>query len=316
MTKTKSRKQPELVYALDAETQSKLVHIKDAENGGKCDCVCPSCRKPLVAKNAGAKNAPHFAHESNCECATALQTSLHYLAKEIFLEEKVFHFKKFDGRIARYNISEVVLENKIGGIIPDVILNCEGKIFIVEIFVSHPVDEEKKQKIKGMSVSAVEYDLSKVDRNIGKEKLRGILFDNPKIRWTYDADEKRIADKQKFLFENGDKMPAARSVYPCPLAHQLNLNLYTRRLYTRQQHISKSFCIDCTFFSGKNENGDCFCGAKFWQSQYFDFAALIDKNEVMDNKQCEAYLQRFFKLIPIGDNKVMPVLTRFWMPFS
>lgn len=316
MPKTKSRKQSELIYALDAETQSKMVYIKDADNGVKCKCVCPSCRMPLIAKNAGKIKIPHFAHGANSECVTAVQTSLHYLAKEIFLEAKVFHFRKFDGRTARYNISEVILENKICGIIPDVILNCEGKSFIVEIFVSHSVDEEKKQKIKDMNVSAVEYDLSKADRNIGKEELRGILFDNPEIRWSYDADEKRIADKQKFLFENGDKMSAARSVYPCPLAQQLNLNLYTHRLYARQQCISKSFCMDCTFFSGKNENGNCFCGAKFWQSQNFDFATLVDKNEVMDNKQCEAYLRKFFKLILIGNDKVVPVLTRFWMPFS
>lgn len=292
MTKTKSRKQSELVYALDAETQRKMVYIKEADNGSKCKCVCPSCRKPLVAKNAGAKNAPHFAHESNCECATALQTSLHYLAKEIFLEEKVFHFKKFDGRIARYNISEVVLENKIGGIIPDVILNCEGKIFIVEIFVSHPVDEEKKQKIRDMNVSAVEYDLSKVDRNISKDELRGIIFGSPKIRWAYDADEKRIADKRKFLFENGERIVTSRygGKIKCPFA-RAKIN---GTIYFLQYEIRENFCQECPFYSGKDEKGESFCGAKFFGSNGFDNTVIVGTNTVLSDMQFGKYIGSLF----------------------
>ena len=43
----------ELVYGLK---DGKLIYIDEAENGLDCGCVCPSCGKPLIARQ-GQKNA-------------------------------------------------------------------------------------------------------------------------------------------------------------------------------------------------------------------------------------------------------------------
>lgn len=47
------------------------------ERGKACNCVCPGCGKPLIAK-MGSKNQWHFAHDGDaCNIAAAQQTALH-----------------------------------------------------------------------------------------------------------------------------------------------------------------------------------------------------------------------------------------------
>lgn len=61
-----------------------LIHISTATNGLACDCYCPGCGAPLVAKNGEAnQKAAHFAHHKSAECSTGLQTALHLAAKDI-----------------------------------------------------------------------------------------------------------------------------------------------------------------------------------------------------------------------------------------
>lgn len=69
-----------LTYALNHE--GTLIHIDSVPNGNECDCICPACKKPLQAKNAGQIRKHHFAHQSGVDCPTAVETTLHLLAKE------------------------------------------------------------------------------------------------------------------------------------------------------------------------------------------------------------------------------------------
>lgn len=69
-----------LKYAID--TTGKLISVDDVPNGKKCGCFCPACKEPLMAKNQGNKRVHHFAHQSGTECAYALESMLHLLAKE------------------------------------------------------------------------------------------------------------------------------------------------------------------------------------------------------------------------------------------
>lgn len=38
-----------LTYALNAENQIK--NINEVPNGLECNCICPGCKEPLIAKN-------------------------------------------------------------------------------------------------------------------------------------------------------------------------------------------------------------------------------------------------------------------------
>lgn len=59
-----------------------LVHIDDAENGLACNCICPVCRRPLLAKQ-GEKLAHHFAHEADdVTCNPSPESLVHSYAKQ------------------------------------------------------------------------------------------------------------------------------------------------------------------------------------------------------------------------------------------
>ena len=72
--------------AMDSEGNPR--HIDDVDNGVKCKCFCPACGHPLVAKNEGEIRAHHYSHLSNVDCEHGYQSSIHLMAKIIFLEMK------------------------------------------------------------------------------------------------------------------------------------------------------------------------------------------------------------------------------------
>lgn len=126
--------------AMDSEGNPR--HIDDVDNGVKCNCFCPACGHPLVAKNEGEIRAHHYSHLSNVDCEHGYQSSIHLMAKIIFLEIKEFMFIK-QGQAVYYKIDQVVLERKIGSIIPDILITCDGKQFMVEVYVTYALDDEK-----------------------------------------------------------------------------------------------------------------------------------------------------------------------------
>lgn len=59
------------------------------------------------------------------------------------------------------DIEKVELEQRFGNVIPDVVIYTGGKKFFVEIYVTHPIDNNKLQKLKEANISTIEIGLSK-----------------------------------------------------------------------------------------------------------------------------------------------------------
>ena len=281
--------------------KGEVVYIEDAENGLACECFCPGCGKPLVAKNKGKIKEHHFAHKSKeYDCEHGYQSALHYIAKDLFMEMKYLTFRKNE-EIVRYKIDSVVLEKRISDFIPDIIVTCDGRPFIVEIFVTHAVDDEKKAKIKEMMISAVEIDVSHLkNETLDKEVLKQELSNPENFSWVYDADNDLINQKKEIIRQNGLKIIVN---YPgeyvgCPI------NVEHNTLHCVA--IPFKFCIHCN--KCLHENGKChiFCG-KFL-SQRLDPTILVNENKIMFLSEFRNYEVNYPQIFEIARKKQIMIL--------
>ena len=208
----------------------KIIHISElseSERGLKCLCICPSCKVELQARLGKGKKRPHFSHNNEaCDIEIAQQTVLHLLAKEILTENNYIMLPAYviDGseggfvdydrsykaitdqissfevtRVTSYQFDNVVLEKKLSDIVPDILIwrSSNGKKLIIEIAVTHFVDNEKREKIKRLGISALEIDLSQLpkmefDRNI----LKGIIIERIDSKsWLHNMNYSKALDK-------------------------------------------------------------------------------------------------------------------------
>lgn len=227
-----------LPCAIDKD--GKTVYIQQAKNGLACGCVCPGCMQPVVAKNGGTKRKPHFAHQNTTKCEHGYQSALHYMAKDCFLEMQGFTFIK-NGKPVRYKIDSVELEKRVDEIIPDIVVVCDGKTFVIEIYVTHAVDEKKKDKIKSLRLSAVEISLSQFRYQVlDKETLIKELYNTRNISWLYDADNDFITEKKEVIRQFGLRLNKSHDDYlPCPMVVEQPDGTF--RL------VSYEFCRICTY---------------------------------------------------------------------
>lgn len=164
----------------------KLIHIAEAINGLECNCICPACEGKLIAKNGGSVRIHHYAHQGNVTCRYGPQTVIHLAAKEILerCRRIVIPGKKesFGGdpieisREMEIKIDSVSIEKKFHGFIPDLILTSRGRRLIVEIAVTHFVDEVKLQKIKKSGMAAIELDLSGFPHDLHLDALEPLII--------------------------------------------------------------------------------------------------------------------------------------------
>lgn len=131
----------------------KLYEPSQVQRGKACDCICPSCNKPLVSKQ-GSINKDHFSHAVNNSCQTGRETAIHLAAKQIIFETKNVYLPsiEIEGSSIRYGVvffDKIILEKAIPSlpVIPDITATLsrknDAKNLYIEIAVTH-FSEEKK----------------------------------------------------------------------------------------------------------------------------------------------------------------------------
>lgn len=248
-----------LVYALRGD---ELVYVSDVERGLKCGCRCPACNGELVARK-GEKKAHHFAHHNADTCAYGYETSLHLAAKDILL-----HAGKLDlplshdllsGKIRKelcddmwtnggeITIDNVELEKKFGSVIPDVIIHSGSRVIFVEIYVTHPIDDKKLQKLRELKIPTIEVNLSNMDDSVSREQLEHIILHGYGIYryWKYDPIAEEYLDKcyamSRQLWTNWN------SKVLCP---------------TKQRRVSDDVCFNCKYNYGISKGSFVLCSGK------------------------------------------------------
>jgi len=255
-----------LVYGVREELP---VHISQVESGKVCGCTCPHCHSALVAKK-GKKTAHHFAHYNSDPCKFGFETSLHLAAKDVL--ERTMRIRlpavliKFNTHCddielsapKYYEIDSIKLEKRLGNIIPDLILQIQGRPLLVEIFVTHKIDEEKKTKIRKLGISTIEIDLSRCSRNLNRLDLEEtVVHEIENKRWILNVrvdlkhkDLIRKSKRKEIIFRKPGH-PTTLYVDLCPLSK----NIWKGRTYAHLY--DDCFCCEhCKHFQYENEDED------------------------------------------------------------
>jgi hypothetical protein len=156
---------------------NELITIDNVDSGLKCNCVCPYCKQRLIARKGEIKEH-HFAHYKVSDCGKAVETVTHRLSKDFIKGAKFFTTPPiyFPGtkvpiiEESQVPIDDVKLESRLGFIVPDIIIDSGTKSLIVEIRVTHGVDDEKASKIRRLNLPAVEVFAGQLMKRLYTEK--------------------------------------------------------------------------------------------------------------------------------------------------
>ena len=209
--------------------EGNLLHVSEVSRGLSCGCVCPACGVPLVAKQ-GRLREHHFAHSTGEPCQYAGETSLHLVAKKILLKRKEIvlpavqlQFYNKTLSIApekRYQVDSISVEQRVENIVPDVLAQIGNRLLLVEIRVTHGVDDQKIRRIKELGVSAVEIDLSDAPRDLPPEDLEELIVEGGAHKiWLYNIVSARRREQEisKATARPTIYRGLARHVDGCPL---------------------------------------------------------------------------------------------------
>ena len=288
---------------------NKLVHISEVKSGLGCSCYCPQCGSKLVA-NKGNKKIHYFSHYNYEDCRGSIETSLHMLAKEIIAEEKriklpalylnfpnSYKEKELIEPEIIITVASVHLEKKIDDIIPDIIVDKGGHKLLVEIYVTHDIDENKLIKIKKAGYSTLSIDLNDKAKDITKADLKNIIVNETNNkRWIYNKRENNLY--KKFEQKARPFEQSTRSGVFCPQ--------YKYGWKGKSSALIED-CVNCEYCFSYNGEKNClgYSGVSKIEDLKNPKLAEISRKLIKENKiknewlqgtQCEECRQGYIKL--------------------
>lgn len=251
-----------------AKRDGEWIHIKDAESGLKCNCVCPICGEAMVAKK-GEITEHHFAHYTLSNCEYNGETALHLISKDIISNAKrikipmvtlwdiedvdrIYSFG--DGCLFKetyVSVDSVFCEKRINikdriYIVPDILIVSNNVKLIIEIKVTHAISNYKKELIKDLNISTIEIVLNK---DCSYSDLEDMLINSIENKsWIYNKKANEIMDiiyKNPTLTSNNHK---GNSVYwKCPID-----NSYKNESSCYSNSCLYNFGFDMDYYNGED----------------------------------------------------------------
>jgi hypothetical protein len=200
-----SSRDADLVFGIDRD--GTIRHISEVVGGLACECTCPACGKNLIARKGRVK-VHHFGHQVSFSCATAPETALHKLAKEIVakhrrltIPEVVAKYREetqsfHPGQMVNFDTATEEATH-LDDLIPDVYVEKEGRGLLVEIYVTHACDEMKRIDLKRSGIATIEIDLSRFPRNASRRDVEKAVTETAPRQWLYHPKiDKAVAEMQ------------------------------------------------------------------------------------------------------------------------
>lgn len=170
-----------LLQSFAIAKDGRVVSVNEVERGQACGCTCPSCLRPLIARQ-GDVRVWHFAHASGADCEGGAESALHLAAKAAIeraggITLPGLSVKRSvtlpDGRHGTgeasipetwIDFTTVRTEVNLGAVIPDVVGTAGTESYLIEVGVTHFVDQEKLAVLRGLGNPSIEIDLRRFDR--------------------------------------------------------------------------------------------------------------------------------------------------------
>ncbi|MEL6837283.1 MAG: competence protein CoiA family protein [Bacteroidota bacterium] len=281
---------PVLVFALQ---EKRWVGINEVTSGLKCNCNCPNCGEPLIAKK-GVKNKHHFAHASGHSCTGALETALHQYAKYIIantlriITPPVKVYRGPTLRRAKWEqFNHAVIEYAKNGFRYDVLLQTKSYDLAVEIKVSHGTPVQKIKAAAYSKLNVLEIDVGNIYQQLiettptpslkrlnsmilGSFQDRKWLVNLWQHRYEFRLFKQAVERKVVISTQNGYRH---YHVYRCPLRKR-----FVRSGFREGQSFARLF-QDCLY---------CPCCRKIkYQQEWVGFQQLPDLPiSIFCNEEC------------------------------
>lgn len=185
---------------------------KQVAPGLQCECICPACQAPLVAKATDSEHRrPHFAHLADSNCRAGYETALHKKAKQLLADHAALLLPAWDGEAdmpnppvladdagcgwtgarvdypaRRVQLQDLRLEQAQGDYTPDVMAQDDRGELLIEIRVSHAVDALKRRRIQAEGKRLVEVNLSTLSPDVLHDEdqlIEAVLYDPTNRYW-------------------------------------------------------------------------------------------------------------------------------------
>ena len=177
-------------------------HIDDVVCGLDCDCFCPSCGQPLIAKNQGEKRIHHFAHRGG-QCKWGVESVATMLAMQAIEKRQAMYFPTlwyFDAVDRRRKMVSDALKLRVTSVrevdvtkrkAPALLVTCRGgekeMTFAVVVALSHTLKDTQADELCGMSDGVVLVDL-KADFDYERD-VQGRHFNRDELAERYQDPE-------------------------------------------------------------------------------------------------------------------------------
>lgn len=185
---------------------------------------------PVLAKK-GPELSHHFAHEADSSCSGAAETALHRLAKEIIEQElklwlpavTACYLKESRQLYPAGDVSFTRAQSEarhLQEVVPDLFIERGDRKLLVEIWVTHPCDEAKRNELMKKGIATLEIDLSEFPRSASREEVSKAVLKEAHRYWVYHpkieaeiaamrAVDEAAKQREKEAFEdNSAKMEA------------------------------------------------------------------------------------------------------------
>lgn len=332
----------EIIYGIrnDDGRVVSIDEIPNNEPGLLCNCICTHCKGPLQACSLNGSVRRYFRHHTDvkgehrshettrCGSFSANETALHLMAKQIIANEKRILVPQknislreagiddippeIEKEISCYELQKprsiiaenVELESRLDDFTPDVLIKTDRGELLIEIFVSHQVDEFKKEKAKERGSAMLEIDLSDfIDAPVQSDTLRSIILSSEKHKeWIYYPISKESLNNAKKYYDNlntiGSYRTRALEEKRRREKEQADKERRNRKIKDLFDPIKYATALDRL----RNDNIFIMSSEKWHQDHWFSFAQYYKQHQSVP----------FFIDIPITGEMIFRCDRRIW----